>query len=73
MVSKVPRPSQDGRALVIPNYKISCIGLGLQLKRTIHIDLKVIRWHEIFIFWSLLKTFFTKRPTPKRFSKIDHF
>ena len=28
---------------------------------------------EIFVFWSLLKTFFTKRPTPKRFLKMDHF
>ena len=28
---------------------------------------------EIFVFWSLLKTFFTKRPMPKRLLKIDHF
>jgi len=28
---------------------------------------------EIFAFWSLLKTFFTKRHMPKRLLKIDHF
>ena len=28
---------------------------------------------DIFVFWSLLKTFFTKRPTPKHLLKIDHF
>jgi len=27
----------------------------------------------IFAFWSILKTFFTKRPMPKRLLKIDHF
>ena len=28
---------------------------------------------EIFVFWSLLKIFFTKRSMPKRLLKIDHF
>jgi len=28
---------------------------------------------EIFAIWSLLKTFFTKRPMAKRLLKIDHF
>ena len=28
---------------------------------------------EIFVFWSLLKIFFTKRHMPKRLLKIDHF
>ena len=28
---------------------------------------------EIFAFWSLLKTFFTKRPMPKHLLKIEYF
>ena len=28
---------------------------------------------EIFAFWSLFKTFFTKRPLPKLLLQIDHF
>jgi hypothetical protein len=28
---------------------------------------------EIFVFWSPLKIFFTKRPMPKRLLKIDYF
>ena len=28
---------------------------------------------DIFVFWSFFKTFFRKRPLPKRFLKIDRF
>ena len=39
--------------------------------RSVNYDLPHVS--DIFIFWSLLKTFFTKRPQPKRLLKIDHF
>ena len=36
-------------------------------------QLRELNVSEIFVFWSLLKTFFTKRPKTKRLLKIDHF